>query len=94
MYNKEQTYSLLLYSDQFGNLQEPIDISQLQKLKFMKHSTKVKWLVGLLQQLTSADPTDKIVVVSQFVDVILKVGEVLGNTNLQFQICKLRIRVV
>lgn len=54
----------------------------------MKHSTKVKWLVGLLQQLVNADVTDKIVVVSQFVDVILKVGDVLGNTNIQFQTCK------
>lgn len=54
-----------IYSDQYGNLQDPIDSSQLQKLKFIKHSTKATWLVAFLKKLLSADPTDKIVVVSQ-----------------------------
>lgn len=78
----------MLYSDQFGNLQEPIDISQLQKLKFMKHSTKVTWLVKFLQELLNNDASDKIVVVTQFVDMITKVEEILTNTLIPCQTCK------
>lgn len=78
----------MLYSDQFGNLQEPIDISQLQKLKFMKHSTKVTWLVKFLQELLNNDASDKIVVVTQFVDMIAKVEEILTNTLIPCQTCK------
>lgn len=81
-----------MFSDQFGNLQEPIDLSQLQKLKFTKHSTKVIWLVKFLQTLLSADASDKIVVVSQFVDVITKVGEMLTNTRIPFQACKFTVQ--
>ncbi|KAF1802733.1 SNF2 family N-terminal domain-containing protein [Mucor lusitanicus] len=72
------------YHDQYGNLQDPIDSSQLQKLKFIKHSTKATWLVSFLKELLSADPTDKIVVVSQFVDVIIKIAELLTTTKLPF----------
>lgn len=78
----------MLYSDQFGNLQEPIDISQLQKLKFMKYSTKVTWLVKFLQELLNNDASDKIVVVTQFVDMIAKVEEILTNTLIPCQTCK------
>lgn len=56
---------LTFHSDQFGNLQDPIDLSQLQRLKLIKNSTKVTWLVTFLKQLLSADPSDKIIVVSQ-----------------------------
>ncbi|KAL7330030.1 hypothetical protein PS15p_205027 [Mucor circinelloides] len=72
------------YHDQYGNLQDPIDSSQLQKLKFIKHSTKATWLVSFLKKLLAADPTDKIVVVSQFVDVIIKIAELLTTTKLPF----------
>ncbi|KAG2215044.1 hypothetical protein INT46_008278 [Mucor plumbeus] len=72
------------YHDQYGNLQDPIDSSQLQKLKFIKHSTKATWLVAFLKKLLSADPTDKIVVVSQFVDVIIKIAELLTTTKIPF----------
>ncbi|KAK4514639.1 alpha 1,2 mannosyltransferase [Mucor velutinosus] len=72
------------YHDQYGNLQDPIDSSQLQKLKFIKHSTKATWLVSFLKELLAADPTDKIVVVSQFVDVIIKIAELLTTTRLPF----------
>lgn len=69
MYHQVKSKLLILivyiYSDQYGNLQDPIDSSQLQKLKFIKHSTKATWLVAFLKKLLSADPTDKIVVVSQ-----------------------------
>ncbi|KAI7891036.1 SNF2 family N-terminal domain-containing protein [Mucor mucedo] len=73
------------YYDQFGNLQDPIDLSQLQRLKLIKNSTKVLWLANFLQTLLSEDLSDKIVVVSQFVDVITKVGEVLTNARIQCQ---------
>lgn len=46
------------------------------------------WLAKFLQSLLGADASDKIVVVSQFVDVITKVGEVLTNARIQFQACK------
>jgi hypothetical protein len=82
------TTNLLLNSDQFGNLQDPIDLSLLQKLKFMKHSTKVTWLVKFLKELLNTDTSEKIIVVSQFVDVIMKVGEILTNTRIPFQTCK------
>lgn len=52
-------------SDQFGELDQPVDVSQLQKLKFMKHSTKVSWLVHFLKDILSSNPADKVVVVSQ-----------------------------
>ncbi|CEP08705.1 hypothetical protein [Parasitella parasitica] len=63
---------------------EPIDSSQLQKLKFIKHSTKATWLISFLRELLSADATDKIVVVSQFVDVIIKIAELLTTTKIPF----------
>ncbi|KAI7903454.1 SNF2 family N-terminal domain-containing protein [Cokeromyces recurvatus] len=74
------------YYDQFGNLQEPIDLNQLQKLKFIKHSTKVTWLINFLKQLLSSNSSDKIVVVSQFVDVILKIVEMLNHAHIPFEI--------
>lgn len=77
-----------MYSDQYGDLHEPIDLSELQKLKFMRHSTKVIWLSTFLKQLLGANTSDKIVIVSQFVDVILKISEVLTTSRIPFQTCK------
>ncbi|KAI8333257.1 P-loop containing nucleoside triphosphate hydrolase protein [Choanephora cucurbitarum] len=73
------------YYDQFGNLQEPIDLSQLQKLKFIKYSTKFNWLIRFLKELMIADPTDKIIVVSQFVDTIIKIAEMLSNIRIPYE---------
>ncbi|KAI8073428.1 SNF2 family N-terminal domain-containing protein [Gilbertella persicaria] len=73
------------YYDQFGNLQEPIDLSQLQKLKYIKFSTKFRWLIGFLREIMTADPTDKIIVVSQFVDAISKIAEMLSNIRIPFE---------
>ncbi|KAI8972029.1 SNF2 family N-terminal domain-containing protein [Mycotypha africana] len=70
------------YYDQFGNLQEPIDMSQLQRLKYIKHSTKATWLISYLRQLLASESSDKIVIVSQFVDVILKVSELLTTAKM------------
>ncbi|GAA5817786.1 hypothetical protein MFLAVUS_011342 [Mucor flavus] len=82
----EQALEIIeMYSDQYGDLHEPIDLSELQKLKFMRHSTKVIWLSTFLKQLLGANTSDKIVVVSQFVDVILKISEVLTASRIQFQ---------
>ncbi|KAI8647231.1 SNF2 family N-terminal domain-containing protein [Parasitella parasitica] len=72
------------YYDQYGNLQDPIDSSELQKLKFIKHSTKATWLIPFLKELLAADATDKIVVVTQFVDFITKIAELLTTSKIPF----------
>jgi hypothetical protein len=77
-----------IYSDQFGNAEEPIDLSELQKLRFMQYSTKVTWLVNFLHQLLNENTSEKIVIVSQFVDVIQKISEALGNARLAFHTCR------
>lgn len=41
-----------------------------------------------LKELLTANSSDKIVVVSQFVDVILKISEVLTSTHIPFETCK------
>lgn len=52
-------------SEQFGDLENQVNVTQLQKLKFIRHSTKVSWLINFLQNIMENNPTDKVVVVSQ-----------------------------
>ncbi|RCH99010.1 hypothetical protein CU097_007190 [Rhizopus azygosporus] len=74
------------YYEQFGDLENQVNVTQLQKLKFIRHSTKVSWLINFLQNIMENNPTDKVVVVSQFVDLLNKVAEALSYSRIPHQL--------
>lgn len=77
-------------SDQLEGPQESnsVNLSKLYKLRFTKKSTKIVWLIHFLRDLLKNKPGEKVIVVSQFVEVILKINEALRNARIHFQTCK------
>ncbi|KAI8150231.1 SNF2 family N-terminal domain-containing protein [Fennellomyces sp. T-0311] len=71
------------YYDQFGDDEQPPDMDALQKLPFLQHSTKVGWLIQFLRKTLDKSVTDKIVVVTQFVDLLQEISNVLSNINIR-----------
>ncbi|KAI8081382.1 SNF2 family N-terminal domain-containing protein [Halteromyces radiatus] len=58
------------------------DMDELEKLPFMIRSTKVSWLISFLQESLEKSPEDKIVVVSQFVDFLSIISDILKSVNI------------
>ncbi|PHZ12799.1 uncharacterized protein RHIMIDRAFT_237713 [Rhizopus microsporus ATCC 52813] len=69
------------YYEQFGDLENQVNVTQLQKLKFIRHSTKVSWLINFLQNIMENNPTDKV-----FVDLLNKVAEALSYSRIPHQL--------
>ncbi|KAI8888479.1 hypothetical protein K501DRAFT_172927 [Backusella circina FSU 941] len=79
-----EVYGLIdSYYDQFGNLLEPINTDALIKLPYRKHSTKVIWLTSFLKTLLNNNRTDKVVIVSQFIDLVDRISEVLTKATIK-----------
>ncbi|OAD77664.1 hypothetical protein PHYBLDRAFT_185587 [Phycomyces blakesleeanus NRRL 1555(-)] len=71
------------YYDQFGLPENKPDVESLQNLAFIENSTKTVWLLDFLNKTLKASATDKIVVVSQFVNVLDIIVQVLKSRNLK-----------
>ncbi|KAL1935309.1 hypothetical protein VTP01DRAFT_4449 [Rhizomucor pusillus] len=71
------------YYEQFGDENELPDMGALQKLPFIGHSTKVAWLIRFLKGTLQRSVSDKIVVVTQFVDLLLVISNVLTTINIR-----------
>ncbi|KAI8333865.1 SNF2 family N-terminal domain-containing protein [Chlamydoabsidia padenii] len=59
------------------------NMQELEKLPFMPQSTKVSWLVKFLTESLEKAPHDKIVVVSQFVDLLVMLSKTLKGINIR-----------
>ncbi|KAF7730800.1 hypothetical protein EC973_001318 [Apophysomyces ossiformis] len=71
------------FYDQFDSPEEGPNIEALQQLPFIKHSTKLIWLINFLKNTLRASMTDKIIVVTQFVDLLLVISDVLASINIK-----------
>ncbi|KAI9249143.1 SNF2 family N-terminal domain-containing protein [Phascolomyces articulosus] len=71
------------FYDQFGEEEQPPDLNALQKLPFLQHSTKVGWLIQFLKKTLDKNVLDKIVVVTQFVDLLQVISNVLASLNIR-----------
>ncbi|KAI9497116.1 SNF2 family N-terminal domain-containing protein [Zychaea mexicana] len=68
---------------QFHEDEQPPDMDALQKLPFLQHSTKVGWLIKFLRDTLNKGRLDKIVVVTQFVDLLQEISSVLSSINIR-----------
>ncbi|KAI7875187.1 hypothetical protein K492DRAFT_168346 [Lichtheimia hyalospora FSU 10163] len=71
------------FYEQFGDNVEMPDLHALQKLPYMNHSTKVAWLIKFLQKTLIENKLEKVVVVTQFVDLLLVISEILKSINIR-----------
>ncbi|KAI7851348.1 SNF2 family N-terminal domain-containing protein [Circinella umbellata] len=76
------------FYDQFGEDEQPPDLKALQELPQIHHSTKVGWLINFLRKTLEANVLDKIVVVTQFVDLLQIISTVLSSINIKHNCCK------
>ncbi|KAI8980328.1 SNF2 family N-terminal domain-containing protein [Pilobolus umbonatus] len=74
------------YHDQFEDETNKVDLDQLQRLKYKQHSAKIEWLIAFLQQTLASNDSDKIVIVTQFVDFIHKIVDVLNKSKLSHEV--------
>ncbi|KAI9319999.1 SNF2 family N-terminal domain-containing protein [Dichotomocladium elegans] len=71
------------FYEQFGDDIDPPDLSALQKLPYMQHSTKVGWLIKFLANTLESNMNEKVVVVTQFVDYLLIISRILSSLNIK-----------
>lgn len=86
--NRDAIHNPESCSDQFADENELPDMDALQKLPFIGHSTKVSWLIRFLKETLQRSVSDKIVVVTQFVDLLLVISNVLSTINIRHSSCK------
>ncbi|CAO3580517.1 unnamed protein product [Absidia cylindrospora] len=60
-------------------------MQELEKLPFINRSTKVSWLVKFLTEQLEKAPNEKIVVVSQFVDMLVMVSNALKDIHIEHE---------
>ncbi|ORZ00072.1 P-loop containing nucleoside triphosphate hydrolase protein [Absidia repens] len=61
------------------------NMQELEKLPFINRSTKVSWLVKFLTEQLEKAPNEKIVVVSQFVDLLAMVSDALKDIHIEHE---------
>ncbi|CDS12831.1 hypothetical protein LRAMOSA05015 [Lichtheimia ramosa] len=71
------------FYEQFGDNVEMPDLHALQKLPYMNHSTKVAWLIKFLQKTLLENKLEKVVVVTQFVDLLMVISDILRSINIR-----------
>ncbi|KAI7867732.1 SNF2 family N-terminal domain-containing protein [Spinellus fusiger] len=69
------------FYQQYGDTVAPPNMEALQRLPFIEHSTKMFWLINFLKTTLRASSIDKIVVVTQFIDLLHLIERTL-DTNL------------